>query len=161
MYTLVKITNISDLPRKDLVNLNIAISEAEKSIFSQPKKIGAVIDYGCHKIAGENQHREQYGRTHYKSLHAEMNALFKTIKRDRVNKLHIGKGRSDRPSMTIYIARLSKPNGVTPTDSRGYVYGCCKPCPNCEKHLYYYNVTKIKYTDFVDGKSVLCEMKIR
>jgi hypothetical protein len=160
MYSLVKITNISDLPRKELVNLNIAIDEAEKSIFSQPKKIGAVIDYGCRKIAGENQHREQYGRTHYKSLHAEMNALFKFIKLGRVNKLHIGKGRSDRPSMTIYIVRLCKPTGFIPIDSRGYVYGCSKPCLNCEKHLYYYNVTRIKYTDIIDGKTVLCEMKI-
>jgi hypothetical protein len=160
MYRLSKITDISELSKKELKNLNIAIDEAEKSTFHQPKKIGAVIDSGCGKIAGENQHREQYGRTRNKSLHAEMNALFKSIKRERKNKLCLGKGRLERSSMTIYIVRISKPTGMNPIDSRGYVYGCSKPCLNCERHLYYYNVTRIKYTDIIDGKTVLCEMKI-
>jgi deoxycytidylate deaminase len=160
MYRLSKITDISKLSKKELVNLNLAIDEAEKSSFKQPKKIGAVIDSGCSKIAGENQHREQYGRIHYKSLHAEMNALFKTVKRERKNRLSLGKGRLIRTSVTIYIVRICKPTGISPSDSRGYVYGCSKPCLNCEKHLYYYNVTRIKYTDIIDGKSVLCEMKM-
>ena len=160
MYQIVKVTNIYDLQTKDIKNLNLAIDQAEKSFFSQPRKMGSVLEYSGRKIIGENQHREQYGRTHYTSLHAEMNTLFKSIKIKRQNRLSIGKGRLSRPPSTIYIVRISKPEGMDPIDKRGYTYGCSKPCENCQKHLYYYNVTRIKYTDIIDGKSVLCEMKI-
>jgi len=159
MYHLVKVTDFLELPTKDIKNINLAIDEAEKSCFDQPKKIGAVIQYKCRKTVGENQHREQYGRTHHTSLHAEMNALFKSIKIERKNRITIGKGRLQRPSTTIYIVRLSKPSNAR-IDSRGYVYGCSKPCLNCEKYLYHYNITILKYTDFIDNKSVLCEMRI-
>jgi deoxycytidylate deaminase len=107
----------------------------------------------------ENQHREQYGRIRYTSLHAEMNVLFKSIKSEKKNKIRLGKGRLNRPPTTIYIVRLSKNDDFT-KDSRGYIYGCCKPCQNCEKYLYHYNVTRIKYTDIINGRSVLCDMKI-
>ena len=100
-----------------------------------------------------NEHREQYGRMHYKSLHAEMNCLFKVIKTENNSRLRLGKGRLKRPATTIYIVRLSKPEGIV-------TYGCSKPCLNCQKYLYHYNVTCIKYTDIIDGKNVLCEMKM-
>ena len=112
------------------------------------------VNYMAH-----NEHREQYGRMHYKSLHSEMNSLFKLIKSEKKNRIRLGKGRLARSPATIYIVRLARPDGM-PTNSRGYMYTCSKPCHNCEKYLYHYNITCIKYTDVIDGKNVLCEMRI-
>jgi hypothetical protein len=52
MYRLVKVTDINKLNKRDLTSLNLAIDEAEKSPFHQPKKIGSVLEYGYRKLYG-------------------------------------------------------------------------------------------------------------
>jgi len=52
MYSLVNVTDISNLSRKEMTLLNLAIDEAEKSKFYQSKKIGAVLEYGSRKLYG-------------------------------------------------------------------------------------------------------------
>ncbi len=88
-----------------------------------------------------------------------MNALYKSIKQfDKRNRFLL-KRNYYRPAMTIYVVRLL--NGA-PRNSKkpDFMFGCSKPCKNCQKFLYIYNIRKIKYTDVVDGKSVLCEFKM-
>lgn len=58
--------------------------------------------------------------------------------------------------MTIYVARL-----LQPSVKSKFILGNSKPCEHCQKYLYMYNVHKIKYTDVIDGKEVLCEMRIK
>ena len=98
---------------------------------------------------GENQHREKYGNIFHRSFHAEMNALLKKIKiTEKTNKMN---GQKNKNKMTIYVVRLGAIKGI---------YGNAKPCENCQKFLYINNVTKIKYTDIINGINVLCTMKI-
>ena len=43
---------------------------------------------------------------------------------------------------------------------RNYHFGISKPCMNCQTYLSRYNVTKIYYTDVIEGEEVLCEMRL-
>lgn len=94
------------------------------------------------------------------SLHAEMNALFKSIKtRDKRNRF-LNKRTYYRPSMTIYVVRLM--NGPPGNGKRpDFMFGGCQPCINCQKYLAEYNITRVKYTDVIDGVSVLCELRLK
>lgn len=107
---------------------------------------------------GENQHREMTGGVFHTSLHAEIHALFKSIKiRNKENR--ISNKKVERPNMTIYVVRLLKGapyNGKKPD----YMFGGSKPCENCQKYLSLYNVNRIKYTDVIEGTTVLCEMRL-
>jgi hypothetical protein len=108
---------------------------------------------------GENQHREMTGRKYHTSLHAEMNALFKSIKTEDKRNKFLNKKKYNRPSMTIYVVRLL--NGAPYHKNKpDFMYGCSKPCTHCQKYLAIYNVKKIKYTDIVGDKNVLCEMRL-
>jgi len=92
------------------------------------------------------------GRIYHTSLHAEMNALFQCIKSQRKNRLRKNKVQHSTDK-TVYVVRLLGNNSV-------YKFGCSKPCVNCQYYLALHNVTKIKYTDIVDGIVVLCEMRL-
>ena len=106
---------------------------------------------------GENQHRQLAGRVYHTSLHAEMNALFKSIKTKRRNRFEDKRrNKSIRPPMTIYVVRLLR---CKPFFS-DFIFGGSKPCAHCQKYLAVYNITRIKYTDIIDGVSVLCEMRL-
>lgn len=116
---------------------------------------GAVI------YVGENQHREMTGRMYHKSLHAEMNALFKSIKgMDKKNRIS-RKVKYYRPPMTMYVVRLSRGPNKKREEICEYMFGSCRPCVNCQKYLASYNVTRIKYTDIIDGVSVMGELRLK
>ena len=103
---------------------------------------------------GENQHREMTGRHYHTSLHAEMNALFKSIKSlDKCNRF-LRKKKYCRPAMTIYVVRLLR-------DTANFLFGCSKPCSHCQKYLAIYNVKRIRYTDIINNVSVLCELRLK
>lgn len=40
-----------------------------------------------------------------------------------------------------------------------YLLGKSKPCQHCQSFIHLHNIKTIKYTDIIDGVSVLCEMK--
>jgi deoxycytidylate deaminase len=105
---------------------------------------------------GENRYRELTGGTFYRSLHAEINALHKAIKTVREYKFKKDKKSPTKIEKldTIYVVRLMNDNKTK------YNLGNCRPCENCQKYLIMYNVKKIKYTDIIDGKNVLCEMRL-
>jgi len=42
-YTLTKTTPLSQIGKKDITSLNLAISSAEKSLFSSPRRLGACL----------------------------------------------------------------------------------------------------------------------
>jgi hypothetical protein len=103
---------------------------------------------------GENQRREMAGRMYQRSLHAEVHALLKSIKQCEKSYSFKRKNKPERPPMTLYVVRILEGNG---TDC--YTLGKSMPCVNCQMCLYYYNVTKIKYTDIVDGINCVCELR--
>jgi deoxycytidylate deaminase len=101
----------------------------------------------------------------YISLHAEINALFKTMKSKNRSFRMGGRKSSAKDNCngtTIYVVRLMLKREGMPSTQRHW-YGNAKPCDRCQKFLYKYGVKKIKYTDvrIVNGKevNVLCEMK--
>lgn len=88
-----------------------------------------------------------------------MNALFKSIKSlDKRNRI-LDKRTYHRPAMTIYIVRSLKGSPYN-REKPQFMFGGCQPCINCQKYLAIYNVTKIRYTDIIDGVSVLCELRL-
>ncbi len=103
---------------------------------------------------GENQHRELAGGVFHTSLHAEMHSLFKKIKIKHKKKRFFRKGEMRLEKMTIYVARL-----LYPSEKEKFILGNSMPCEHCQKYLLMYNVSKIKYTDVIDGQEVLCEMR--
>ena len=152
MYKLIEITPINKLLSKDLKAIYSASEIAEKSIFDVSKRLGALLRCKGNNYVGENQHREKYGNVFHRSFHAEMNALFKSIKNNKkTRKMTINKVDKNMTPMTIYVVRLGAKSGI---------YGNAKPCENCQKFLHFNNVRKIKYTDIIDGINVLCTLKI-
>jgi deoxycytidylate deaminase len=102
---------------------------------------------------GENQHREMTGRKYHISLHAEIHALFQALKNNR--KYDLEKSYVHQLNLsTIYVTRLLNNNDTK------YRLGNAKPCENCQKYLKLYKVKRIKYTDVIDGKNMLCEMRL-
>jgi deoxycytidylate deaminase len=100
------------------------------------------------------------GRKYHVSLHAEINALFKSVKSmDKTNRLCAKK--KDRPALSIYVVRLLKGAPHNGKEKPKFMFGNSKPCLNCQKYLAAYNITKIKYTDIIDGQNVLCEMRFK
>lgn len=95
------------------------------------------------------------GRIYHRSLHAEVNALLKSMKQYEKSYSLKRKARPERPPMTLYVVRIL--NGMN--NNTCYTLGKSRPCVNCQMYLYYYNVTKIKYTDIVDGVNCVCELR--
>lgn len=99
------------------------------------------------------------GRMNYHSLHAEMNALFKSLKLLNKTNRFQRKMPLKRPPATIYIVRILKNTENLPS-LQSHWFGNAKPCLHCQSFLSYYNITKIKYTDTKDGQNVLQEMRL-
>jgi deoxycytidylate deaminase len=88
---------------------------------------------------GENQHRQKIGNFFQKSLHAEVNALFK-----------YNKNRKKIRNVSMYVVRLNS-----------NYFGLAKPCPNCQYFLKSHKITRVYYTDFIDNKNVLCRLDLQ
>ena len=58
----------------------------------------------------------------------------------------------------MYVVRLMN---ITDGKSKNFKYslGISKPCNRCQSYMHRHSVTKIKYTDIINGVNVLCEMK--
>lgn len=110
----------------------------------------------------ENQKRIKYGSIVHRSFHAEMNALFKlgkSLRKTENSRSSRALARdTTRSKTTMYVVRLTYTDEVSSIYS-GQRYGISKPCPHCEKALYEHGISRIKYTDVVDGQVVVCEMK--
>ncbi len=128
--------------------------------------LGLVFKQKGRVFYGFNQFRNRTGGVIYYSLHAEMDALFKYIKRENrganfktKNRGHKGCNKNPIKGSTIYVVRLMR-------DCRGCVahlpvrMGCSKPCERCQSFLKSWNIRTIKYTDIIDGVGVLCEMRV-
>jgi deoxycytidylate deaminase len=127
---------VENLTAKDLRYLNLALQEIDKSEFKSSLRVGASLDIN-ENYAGCNLHRNVIdGKIIYRSLHAEMHVLIRS-KRD------------GKRAKTLYVARLA--------DGR---FGNCRPCVECQKWLPIYGVKIVKYTDYIDGKNVLCTWKL-
>jgi hypothetical protein len=58
----------------------------------------------------------------------------------------------------MYVVRLMNINKGKSNLSH-YLLGKSKPCQRCQSFIHLHNIKTIKYTDIIDGVSVLCEMK--
>ena len=89
------------------------------------------------------------------SLHAEVNTLSKYLKRKKHYKMRknslLGRGG------TMYVVRLMKTR-TCKLDTFEYLLGCSKTCERCNLFMYKHSVSKIKYTDVVNGVNVLCTL---
>ena len=99
------------------------------------------------------------GKKYNKSLHAEMNALFKSIKQKKHNRFVQKK--QDIPSKTIYVVRLLRGKPDNCNGNPLFMLGNSQPCDHCQKYLALYNITKIRYTDIINDVSVLCELRLK
>jgi deoxycytidylate deaminase len=90
--------------------------------------------------AGENQHRQKYGKIFHTSLHAEMNVLHKFLKKVK---------RRIKTNTTLYVVRILDVG-----------FGNSKPCSHCQSMLKRNGIRKIKYTDRINNEDVLVEMKL-
>ncbi len=104
---------------------------------------------------GENQRREMVGKVYQRSLHAEINVLFQSLKQYEKSNSFKRKKSPERPPMTIYVVRILNGDGSNAYYNLGKSY----PCLNCQRYLHFHNITKIKYTDNIDGVNVLCELR--
>ena len=104
---------------------------------------------------GENQHRQKIGKTYSQSVHAEINTIFKHLKKNNIYDLN---DVSISSSGVIYVVRLMNTDDGK-CDKFDYLMGNSKPCDRCQSFLFKHNIKKIKYTDIINGVNVLCEMK--
>ena len=154
-YTLVNITPITKLSNKISKQVSMASHIAENSDFKSSKRLGASLQKKGTIFYGANYHRKSHsGKSH--SLHAEINVLIQALK--RIEKNATLKSKIRLPSSTVCVVRLLKDTNNLPSH-RTYRFGISKPCRNCEPQLYKFNVTKILYTDIIEGEEVLCELK--
>jgi hypothetical protein len=156
LYNLVNIISVDNLTTKRLKYISLAANIAENSDFEASKRLGAFLEYkGSHYLCCNN-HRTRVGRADCISLHAEINVILQALKKYEKNASL--KSKLKLTGSTIYVVRLK--NNDKKTDYRPYKFGISKPCSNCEKQLYKFNISKIFYTDCIDGKDVLCELRI-
>ena len=83
------------------------------------------------------------------SLHAEMNVLLQALKMYEKNPTF--KSRQKLNNSTVYVVRIKRDK---------YMFGCSKPCQECEPVLLRFQVSRVYYTDVINGVEVLCEMRL-
>ena len=99
-----------------------------------------------------------YAREKAISLHAEMDALFSMVKAHNCNRFDQKVAMKMPKIKCIYVVRLM--NIKSENTPYKVMLGNSKPCENCQKKLRLFCITKVKYTDVIDGINVLCEMKL-
>lgn len=157
LYNLVNIISFDKLTNKRLKYISMAANIAENSDFEASKRLGAFLEYKGSHFLCPNNHRTRVGREDCISLHAEVNVILQAIKKYEKNASL--KSKIKLSGSTVYVVRLLK-NVDNNLAYRPYKFGISKPCPNCEKQLYKFNVSKIFYTDCINGEDVLCELRI-
>ena len=86
-----------------------------------------------------------------------MHALWKYLKIKEKHNASFKHTYSNLNNTTIFVVRILNTKENLPNNQQ-YWFGKSKPCKNCQKNLYKYNIHKIKYTDIIDGENVICEM---
>jgi len=159
-YSIASIESISQVSKKDIKILDRLATIAKLSD-APDHQMAACIDYGS-EIYGYNQYiRTRTRRMNAYSLHAEIHAISLFIKNiggydtdfHNIHKLKFPN------KTTIYITRPLRMKYNDP--SQLMWLGCSKPCDNCEKYIRAVGISKIKYTDIIDGKQVLYTLKLK
>ena len=162
MYKLNLIVPINQITSKDMKAISFAYETACESNFmvkdgKGPRCLGACIKKQKEYISAPNMKGQtRYGQESRLSLHAEMNALLGYLRKEygrtsfkqKVTKIN---------NYTIYVVRIMNGKKNLPEWQKCW-FGCSKPCTNCQKNLHKFGFKKIKYTDIISGKNVLCEM---
>ncbi len=158
-YSMISIERLDQVSKKDIRILDKLATIAKYSD-APDHQMAACIDYG-YGIFGYNQYiRTRTRRMNAYSLHAEIHAISLFIK-------NVGGYESDFKNIykmklpsntTIYVTRPLRAKYNDP--GQLLWLGCSKPCDNCERYIKAANISKIKYTDIIDGYQVLCTMKL-
>lgn len=105
----------------------------------------------------QNDHRQLAGKVYHISLHAEMNALIRSIKATDKTATFLNINKKNRRSKEVmYVARLTD---IEKTKGN-ITFGNSMPCDHCQTWMHKHKIKVIKYTDFIDGKNVICTLKI-
>ena len=157
LYNTIKTIPIEDISKKVFKKISDTANIAESSDFKSSKRLGACLEIKGQFFYGPNLHRTRIGRIPCQSLHAEVNVILKALRSSEKNaNLHT---KQKLPPCTVYVVRLLRDTKDNPM-FRSYKFGMSKPCLNCQQHLKKYNVTRIFYTDIINGLEVLCEMRM-
>ena len=141
-----KITPISKISIKDRTCLELAKDTSYNSItFSKSRRMGSVILIkGKIYITGYNKHLVKKSKNHNThSIHAEV---------DAINNCNLIKKLS---SSTLFVTRILLHDKRAKIYGKEYLYGCSKPCINCQKTILAYGIKKVKYTDIINDVNVL------
>lgn len=152
MYKLINIVPFDEISTKDLKIFNnlIEIGKDRNDVRYGLRVISALFVKGvlCEK---NNTTRNYYSRKYYLSLHAERNAILQYAKTIIKSNGWFNTNGKIKGKSVIYVLRLHELQGL----------GCSKPCKECEGIIYKHGIKFIKYTDYIDGKKVICTMKIK
>lgn len=107
---------------------------------------------------GKNGHRQYFGNVFKNSIHAEIDTLYKILKKNKI--FNLKKNTNIGLKSTMYVVRLMNIKN-NKHNNFYYQYGNSKPCKVCQYFLYIHGFKKIKYTNIIDGENYLCEMKIK
>jgi len=157
LYTLNNIIPLKDISSSLLKKVSLATNIAEKSDFNSSKRLGATLGIKGIVFHASNNHRTRVGKTPCISLHAEVNVILKALKTYEKNPTL--KTKKQLPPSTLCVVRLMTEKSGLPKH-RTYRFGISKPCINCQKQLYKFNVTRVFYTDVINNQEVICEMRI-
>ena len=86
---------------------------------------------------GLNEHRQHVGKSHFVSVHAEMNALLRLLRLKDSRASFRTKSPPRFSSATIYVVR---------PDAQGELRNA-RPCPDCARILLQHGINRVKYTD--------------
>ncbi|NBS91513.1 hypothetical protein EBS67_16190 [bacterium] len=144
--------SIDHISGKDMRFLNMAIEQIERSGFLASRRMGAAL-IGNRIYSSHNEYRSIVdSRVVAGSLHAEMKVILmsridKTINKNR--RQTTNKNKKNNNAKCIYVARIADGH-----------FGCAMPCDECMRWLRIYGIKAVKYTDHIDGRDVLCSIKI-
>lgn len=114
--------------------------------------------YNKKVVTGYNTLDTRFGGTCNFSCHAEVKAILRCIKLTwgkSYNFKNLPRGASLRGA-TVYVCRSMRNKDNLP--DHGIWFGTSMPCLKCEKVIRSIGIHKVKYTDIVDGKQVMCSV---
>lgn len=107
-------------------------------------------------VTGYNSLDTRIGGTCRYSSHAEVRAILRCIKSiwgKEYDFRNLPKNFSLNGA-TLYVCRTMRTKDNLPC--HGMWFGSSRPCVNCEKVIKGLGIHKVKYTDIIDGKQVMC-----
>jgi deoxycytidylate deaminase len=117
-----------------------------------------VFYYQKKVVTGYNTLDTRVGGTCCYSTHAEVRAILRCIKAiwgKKYDFRNLPRGASLKGA-TVYVCRTMRSKEKPPT--HGTWFGASRPCLRCERMIKSLGITRVKYTDIIDEKQVMCSV---